>query len=298
MKDRQLVKYIVFAFVIAWPIMILGSILGLRGNLVAFQLITMLAMFAPAAAVLIARVPLREIGWRPRIRGKNILIYLAAWLVPALLTLLGASLFYALFPQAFSSEGAYLSAVSGMDTGVLLAQQGISLRAYLILSAVMSVVAAPFLNILPSLGEELGWRGVMYPRLRARFGDRLGRLIGGAIWGVWHWPLMLIAGYEYGLEYWGSPVLGPLLFCVIICAMGILLDLAAEKSGSIWPAALGHGAINAVASLPMLFLDPAKAPDMTVGPTMVGVIGGLPMLILATVLFFRFGKKRERVEEA
>ena len=41
----------------------------------------------------------------------------------------------------------------------------------------------------------------MMPHLKAQLGLLNGRLLGGVIWGVWHWPLMLLVGYEYGTNY-------------------------------------------------------------------------------------------------
>jgi len=37
-----------------------------------------------------------------------------------------------------------------------------------------------------SIGEELGWRGFLQPRLAARFGHVRGALMVGVVWGIWH----------------------------------------------------------------------------------------------------------------
>ncbi len=42
--------------------------------------------------------------------------------------------------------------------------------------------------------EELGWRGILQPRLEKMFGYLPSVLTVGAIWGVWHLPLWLIKG--------------------------------------------------------------------------------------------------------
>ncbi|MGG6270346.1 CPBP family intramembrane glutamic endopeptidase [Leptolyngbya sp. AN03gr2] len=44
------------------------------------------------------------------------------------------------------------------------------------------------------LGEELGWRGYLLPRLQARFNALWSSLILGLIWSSWHLPLFLIPG--------------------------------------------------------------------------------------------------------
>ena len=113
-----------------------------------------------------------------------------------------------------------------------------------------AVILAPAINMFPALGEEVGWRGYMMPRLKERFGLLNGRLLGGVVWGVWHWPLMLLVGYEYGTNYLGAPVLGIVVWCVVCFALNTLLDLLYEKTGCIWVPAIAHGAFNAIAALP------------------------------------------------
>ena len=72
--------------------------------------------------------------------------------------------------------------------------------------------------MIAALGEEIGWRGFLYPQLEAGVGRRKGWILGGIIWGAWHWPLIWLIGYEYGaaagnsVGYAGFPVTGMLLF--------------------------------------------------------------------------------------
>ena len=42
--------------------------------------------------------------------------------------------------------------------------------------------------IIPSIGEEPGWRGFALPRLQTQFGPVLGTLILGVLWAGWHLP--------------------------------------------------------------------------------------------------------------
>ncbi|MEN6349562.1 MAG: CPBP family intramembrane glutamic endopeptidase [Syntrophomonas sp.] len=44
------------------------------------------------------------------------------------------------------------------------------------------------INIIPTLGEELGWRGYLLPKLRMLLSDRAALIVTGLIWGVWHLP--------------------------------------------------------------------------------------------------------------
>ena len=68
---------------------------------------------------------------------------------------------------------------------------------------------------------------------------------------------------KYGTTYWGAPVTGSLLFCVITIAMGILFDVLYEKTNCIWVPALCHGEINAFAGVPTLFLNLVVVCDET-----------------------------------
>ena len=58
--------------------------------------------------------------------------------------------------------------------------------------------------------------------------------------------------------------------------------------------ALCHGAINAFAGVPTLVLNPAYANGLLLGPLMVGLIGGLPMILLAAVLCIRDARSAAR----
>lgn len=295
MKDKTLFKYLLWAFGLGWAVQIPAAILALRGNTLIFQGLTMLSMFAPLVATVLADVPLRSLGWRPRLRG-NVRWYLAGWLCPALLCTLGAALYFLLFPARLDASGSAFLATLSEEARQQFEAQAIPASVFVLIQVIAALSYAPFLNAIPAVGEEAGWRGVMLPRLKERFGRVRGLLLGGVIWGAWHWPLMLIAGYEYGLHYWGAPLLGMLLFCLFTTALGILLDALYVKTGSIWAPALAHGAVNACSGLPLLLLNPSYADRLTVGPLPIGVIGGAPLFLSA--LFILLKKAPASAEEA
>ncbi|MDX1500717.1 MAG: CPBP family intramembrane glutamic endopeptidase [Thermoanaerobaculia bacterium] len=95
-------------------------------------------------------------------------------------------------------------------------------------------------SCLFALGEEIGWRGYLVPRL-ARLLDFDGvALTSGLIWALWHAPLVLFAGYRSE-----APV-GYSLLCFTLLAVGAsyLYAWIRLKSGSLWPAVLLHGSHN------------------------------------------------------
>ncbi|MCM1185308.1 MAG: CPBP family intramembrane metalloprotease [Lachnoclostridium sp.] len=280
---KQFAVYMIAAFGSAWILEMIGSIFGNNGNQTVFGVILVIAMFMPFLGVLIARIPLKGMGWVPHLKGKIRYVFFALWM-PALLSILGGVLFFAIFPDAFDSE--FLTIHGILEEAGALEQfeaQGLTIPMYLLVTGIQAVTFAPFLNMFAALGEEIGWRGAMYPYLKESLGVTKGRIAGGAIWGAWHWPAMIFAGYEYGKEYIGAPVLGPVVFCICTVMMGILLDYVYEKTETIWLPSLMHGAINAFTYLPYL-TKPEYADKAILGPAYIGIISMIPMMITAVII--------------
>lgn len=293
MSGKQFAIYMIAAFGPAWILEIIASIFSNNGDQMVFSIILMIVMFMPFLGVLIARIPLKGMGWAPRLKGKIRYVFFALWM-PALLSIIGGFLFFAFFPDAVDSEFLTLRGILE-ETGTLekLEAQGLTMPMYLLITSVMAVTYAPFLNMFVALGEEVGWRGVMYPYLKEKLGVTKGRIVGGMIWGVWHWPVMIFAGYEYGKEYIGAPVLGPIVFCICTVMMGIILDYVYEMTETIWMPALMHGAINAFTTFAYL-TKPEYADKAILGPASIGIISMIPMIIMAVFICVKkiFGERR------
>ena len=289
MNNKQTSTYLLWAFLLAWALQAVAIGFAWNGRVQAFRLVLAVSMFAPFAAVLLAKAP-RDMGWRLKLRGKGKWV-LAAWFGFAVLAALGAGLYYLLFPAALDLSGGFLAAQLGEEGMRQMEAQGLTLKTLMLIQLAEALSYAPLINTFAALGEEVGWRGFLYPRLKERFGAAKGRLLGGLLWGVWHWPVMIFAGYNYGTAYWGAPVLGPLLFCVVCTAIGVLIDYLYEKTECIWIPALAHGAFNAVSGLGVLLLDPAYIGHTTLGPAPIGLIGGLPMFLLAALLIGKSGRE-------
>jgi len=285
MEKKKINLFLLWSFVIAWILQVAASWFAWKGQRIAYTLFLAVSMYAPLFGVILAKTPLSGMGWKPQIKG-NIRWIGAAWFGPALVATIGAALYFLLFPARIDLTGAYLTHTAGETVLDQLEAQGLTLPIYIMIQVVSAISYAPWINMFFAVGEEAGWRGALYPYLKERFGLTKGRIVGGVIWGVWHWPIMILAGYEYGSVYWGAPVLGIILFCLITMGMGTLLDVLYVKTKCIWVPSLAHGAINAFAGVPLLFNNPDYLNQMTLGPTMVGIIGGLPMLLLAILVLF------------
>jgi len=240
----------------------------------------MLLMFSPAIANIATRLITRE-GWsnmllRPNFR-RGWPLYLAALFLPALATIVGGAVYYLLFPDRFDPSMTY-----GRETLGLVPVAG-NTDVWTFLITMTPFAIALSLPTLPlPFGEEFGWRAYLLPKLLP-LGARKAVLLVGAIWAVWHWPYVFM-GYEYGFNYWGAPVVGPLLWLVICFFFSTFLTWVTLRSGSVWPAALGHGVINAVASLMLYFIR--GEPESLIGPMPVGIIGSLGYAVLALLIFF------------
>jgi len=91
-----------------------------------------------------------------------------------------------------------------------------------------------------ALGEEIGWRGFLLPRLTEKFGWKTGCLLSGCIWAVWHYPLLLFADYNAG-----TPKLFAMTcFTVMVIGDAFQLGWLRLRSNSLWPCALLHASHN------------------------------------------------------
>jgi len=87
-------------------------------------------------------------------------------------------------------------------------------------------------GILGPLGEEIYFRGFVYPALRSRWGVWPGAVISGCFFGFLHFDLLRFIPLAIG---------------------GTCLALICEKSKSIWPAWAAHGTWNIVMTLLVFF---------------------------------------------
>ena len=291
-NKRGTIKYLIWTFLITWIMQVVAAVLYWKGLAIVGQLLMAIMMLVPLLGVRLSGHTLSGMGWKPRLKGK-IKILLIAWFLPAFLTAIGAVLYFLVFPGHLDTSGEYLVAAAGPEILEQLEAQGLTYPLYILVSVVSCLTYAPFINMFPAVGEEAGWRGFLYPQLKAKFGKGQGWLIGGVIWGMWHWPLMWLIGYEYGTDYVGFPIVGMLLFCIFTTAAGILCDWLYEKTECIWIPSVFHGAINAAATVPMACCITTTGSARLLGPAPNGVLAGLSLIIGATILLFKSVKPEE-----
>lgn len=279
--------YLALTFLLTWGLVWLGVAKGWTGNAKLFPILLTACMFCPAAGSILTRVfcnmGFTNMALRPYLRG-HAGSYAVALLLPTMLTVLGGALYFLFFPAMFDP--------SMTATRLQLAVYGDRAEWMLAVQLIAAVLFGGFINLIPAMGEELGWRGFLLPQLMRLFSPRKAALLTGVIWGVWHAP-MIALGHNYGLGYAGAPWTGVLLFTVYGTAMGVILSRLTVKTGSAWTAALAHGALNACASLPLLWCFSGYEP--LVGPLPMGALSMAPTLLAgALCLILPWGASRTR----
>jgi membrane protease YdiL (CAAX protease family) len=236
-------------------------------------------MFAPLIANIVTRLVTHE-GWsntllRPNFR-RGWRFYLAAWFLPILATILGGLIYFLLFRSRFDPSMTSMREMGAipkdLNAGMfLITQVGIILA-----------VNAPLNVLVGSFGEEFGWRAYLLPKLMP-LGSRKAVLLVGVIHAVWHYPF-IFQGWHYGFGYWGAPVVGALVYVPFVLYLNVFLSWVTLRSGSVWPAALGHATINASVFLMSPFV--VGDPHWLIGPLPMGIVGGLAYALLALLIFF------------
>jgi membrane protease YdiL (CAAX protease family) len=286
------IVFTVTACALAWLVALplwLGA--GLSEPVSALLLPVM--MFTPAVAVLVVTFAMgmparghraRFLGlWPLRPAKRVVWLMVAAWLVPpvlvALTVVFSAALGFVQLDLTFAGFAAELA--KALPDGAPVPPVEI-----VVFAQIAMIPVGALLNCFFAFGEEIGWRGWLVPALRP-LGTWPALILSGAIWGLWHSPIILL-GYNFGR----TDITG-ILFMVGGCvAWGILLGWLRLRSASVWPAVIAHGSLNAAAGLIVLFA--ASQPDLALaGPLGVAAWIVLAVVILVLVLTGQFRKQPE-----
>jgi len=297
---KRLAIFLVITFALTWGLLIpTGFLLGTFENgetssPIMIGLIA-LSMFFPLVGALAANFACApeariDLGWRPHVR-QNARNYLIAWFAPAAIALIGCIVFFAANPHLFDPTMSSYIETSATAAGLSpeeLASQMPPAPALLGATLALSLAIAPFINMIPAFGEELGWRGMLYPTLAEHMSMRSAALVTGIIWGLWHAPAIAM-GHNYGMGYEGFPIAGILTMTLLCTAMSCWLSLLRTQSGSVWPCALAHGAFNAVANIGVVLCSVGQT---LFGPSPLGLVAGIPLMALGVFCWFRLSNVR------
>ena len=231
LSAKRIILFVLFSYGLYWIFAGLCDLLGILQDDAGFQLVTYLAMFTPAIGSLLTRLVTKE-GMensmlRLNLKG-NGKYYLMAIALPIIYAVLEDVLNVAVLSSRFDPNAAFeLEEVSS-----------VGYTASIIFNIAISIALFPIF-----LGEELGWRGYLFPRLKTVMNRPAAYIVCGIIWGVWHTPA-IIDGLNFGKDYAGYPYVGILLMCVFCIGTGIIFSWLTEKTNSVYPAAFAHAVNN------------------------------------------------------
>jgi membrane protease YdiL (CAAX protease family) len=160
---------------------------------------------------------------------------LRAWPVAILLPLAVLSVAYGVVWATGLAEFAVPEALAEQGAGV-----GVPLWLWIPIATIVGPMLT--LGLVLSLGEELGWRGYLLPRLEY-LGAWAAVLLTGFLHALFHLPIIFLTTlYHPGAN---KLILVP-LFVASLTVVGMFLGYLRLSTGSVWPAVLGHSAHNSV----------------------------------------------------
>lgn len=284
-ETKRLMLYLAFAFGSTWVIffayILSGNIWAADGEISAMDQFVCLGMLCPALAALLTRYVTKEgfavTGKDSMLLGisfkdKKWLYFVLAMFLPWLYIELGNALTLIISPNAFDINKPELLELADNERAIIYIQP--------ILAIVSGVIAS-----FAAFGEEAGWRGYMMPKMIKLWGVGKAVIIGGILWGMWHWPLTYV-GHNFGIGYFGYPYTGFAAMCVMCIFMGIILTYVTCKSGSIWPAVFLHAVNNASPSVLQYFINYEKLGGWRSDSVVLFLISFLPMMIIGGFIFF------------
>jgi membrane protease YdiL (CAAX protease family) len=105
--------------------------------------------------------------------------------------------------------------------------------ALLLMAVPQSLLACIF-----ALGEEIGWRGFLWPLMRRRLTFLASTAIMTVVWWIYHAGLTFAGWYGF---IGGIPA-----FTVALLGFVLFIGVLTERSRSVWPSVLAHGSWNAL----------------------------------------------------
>ena len=218
-------------------------------GLVVFETIYM--FFPMITALVLQKIDKEKFNHTGLVNFKFNWAWLVAWLLPVVMVLL-CILVNGLMPGVslqYNAEQVINQYQVPEEQQELVREQMMRLPAWLmVISTLFSgLLMGASINALFAFGEEYGWRNFLVNALRERKFWPAALFI-GVVWGIWHFPLILM-GHNYPNElYWG--VLLMVVFCVLAGVIELYFVL---KTKSMIVAAVMHGTINALAGMTIYF---------------------------------------------
>ena len=229
-KKKRLGIYLLIVFTFSVMSVLAGKLA--YSFRIAWETSSLLFGFSPAIACIVTRLVTNE-GFEDmklnfHFRG-NLRYYILAMVLP-----LTVGLAYSVLPFIISGNRDFFA----------------NATPYSFISAVLTLTVYTGFAWITMIGEELGWRGYMNQKMEPLFGTVGTCLLGGLVWGIWHFPGNLCA------VLYGSGSLSEALKMdadrILMCILtGVVLMYLTKMTGSVIPAAIYHFIQNGSLNLGM-----------------------------------------------
>lgn len=276
---KQLKIYLIFVLGICW---ILGvAAIFTRGNCrnILYQILQKGFTALPViAAIFTRRITKDKAGWRISLKvWKNLKLWGFCAFVPGVLIVVGALLYFMLFPEQYSGV---------FDIGsVIGTEQVIRVNSPFQFSLICVLIAALCIPIqLLELGEEIGWREYLLPKQIAVYGARKGTLLNGLYWGIAHLPLIYF-GFNYSSDNAGAPWSNMLMMMLVCVTIGIICSYVMVCSGNVMYSAIIHGVVNVIGEIPVFVSVSGK--NGLLGPNPTGLISMSGLILCAIIMLMK-----------
>jgi len=188
-------------------------------------------MWGPGIAAIVTRLihrgNLKNMGWnlgRPR-------FLLLAYFIPLLLPLIAYS-----FVWMTGLGGGTVDRLANLiRKGAPFLEDSPVFVLFIILA-----IYGLFRNLTTATGEEIGWTGFLTPAFLEFTSPVKTSLMVGFLWAVWHYPIILFAGYNVGTTAW----LAIPFFTIMIIGFSFIRTWLWIGSGSLWTGAILHASHN------------------------------------------------------
>ena len=278
---KKSIKFSIIVCLVSWifaSIMWFGmGIHNTTDKALLYTLCATVYMFFPMlCAMAIQLINKEKFGSTGLLKFKVKWSWLVAWLLPVVIvavTIVINSLFEGCELGFHIPEIPGMEGLSEEERAKIAAMQTPSI--IIVTTLVSGLFAGITINAVAAFGEEYAWRNYLVSALKGK-NFWVACLFIGIVWGFWHFPLILM-GHNYMIHRTAG-VFMMVGMCLVMTPIEVYLVL---KAKSVYPAAIFHGTINALAGATTLFISGGS--DLING--VAGISGIITMALITLVIF-------------
>jgi CAAX protease family protein len=234
-----------FTHVLSLSYVLMG---GSWGSPRSFVVANLLMVCPAVVALVLQRLVFRQPIMKPLgLRFRPTRWFLFAWILPPIAVTAALALSLLLPRATFAPD------MGGLSPDMASFKEQITRLGIPPLASmlVLGLALGPTFNSFGGLGEELGWRGFLYKELSS-LGFWKCSLVTGALWALWHVPLLLEG---YGDRQ--SPTAGALGMLAFAVSLAPILHLVRWRSGSVVACGILHGTMSSTRLISVAFVRDA-----------------------------------------